>query len=443
MGGEENPTAGPGDASVAEKGPMSRNSNPLRVLRNRNFARLFFAGATSIAGFAIGQVAVTWLVYAQTKSAIDVAFIGASYFLAVVVFSLLAGTLVDRQERKRLMIIADVVRCATLAATTAFLYLFGFNLIVLLVVVFILGAFTTVFQPAERALTPMLIEKDEVADANGLTQLTTSLAQFASNAAGGLLIAVVGALGALGLNSLTFLVSAALLATIVVRKTVVSERAVAEPKTGFLDDARAGFRYIAGQRGLLNITVMSAVSNVFLTIVGAFFVVYSSVVLRGDATVYGVLLALFSLGIGPGSLLVSRVGAVRWAGKAWIGSMALQGFAMSVLVYTHDAFFAYAAAFSIGFLLGFINTAWLTTVQLTVPSEMQGRYFGLDQLGSFATIPLGQILGGYIIATQGVQFAYSISALGMFATALIFAFSGSTRNWGTRYATTAAGPLES
>jgi predicted MFS family arabinose efflux permease len=330
------------------------------------------------------------------------------------------------------MILADAVRCAALAATTAFLYLFGFNLVELLVVVFILGAFTTLFQPAERALTPMLIGKDEVADANGLTQITSSVAQFASNAAGGLLIAAVGAMGALGLNSLTFLVSAVLLATIVIQRAALSDQGVVKQKAGFLDDARVGFHYIAGQRGLLNITVMSAVSNVFFSIVGGFFVVYSSEVLKGNATVYGVLVALFSLGVGPGSLLVSRVGAVKWAGKAWIWSMALEGFAIFGLVYAPDAVLAYAAAFSIGFLLGFINTTWLTTVQLTVPGEVQGRYFGLDQLGSFATIPLGQILGGYIIAAYGVQFAYSVAGLGMFATALLFAVSASTRSWGTR-----------
>jgi len=412
------------------------------VLRNRNFARLFLAGATSTAGYAIGQVAVTWLVYVETKSAIDVAFIGISYFLAIIVFSLLAGTLVDRQERKRLMIIADLVRCATLAVATVFLYLFGFNLVALLAVVFVLGAFTTLFQPAERALTPMLVGKDDVADANALTQVTSSLAQFASNAAGGLLIAAVGAMVALGLNSLTFLASAAFLGTILLQRTVASDQEVVRPKVGFLDDASAGFRYIAGQRGLLNITIMSALSNVFFSIVAGFFVVYSSQVLRGNATVYGVLVALFSLGVGPGSLLVSRLGAVKWAGKAWIWTMALEGFAMFGLVYAPDASVAYAAAFSIGVSLGFINTTWLTTVQLTVPSEMQGRYFGLDQLGSFATIPLGQILGGYIISAYSVQFAYSVSALGMFATALIFAFSESTRRWGTRTAFVEAGAQE-
>jgi MFS transporter, DHA3 family, macrolide efflux protein len=427
----------PPEGSEAHSAPSPKTTNPLRVLRNRNFARLFFAGAASQAGFAIGQVAITWLVYTVTKSAIDIAFIGISFFLAVIAFSLLSGTVVDRQERRRLMIISDVVRCAALAAATVYLYLFGFNFVLLLAVIFVLGAFTSLFQPAERALTPMIIGKDDVAAANGLTQMTNSVAQFVSNAAGGLLIAAVGALGALGLNSLTFLASATLLATIAIQMPAATEP-VGGKKAGFLDDAREGFRYIAGQRGLLSITVLSGIGNVFITLVLGFLVVYSSEVLKGSATVYGLLLASFSLGIGPGSLLVGRIGTMRWAGKALLLAFGLMALSMLILVFVPALYAALLASFSIGFFLGFFNTTWLTTVQLTVPSEMQGRYFGLDQLGSFATIPVGQILGGYIISSYGVHFAYEVSGLGLLAAVLLFASFRSTRNWSSQSSQTIA-----
>ncbi len=378
----------------AEPARPPKSSNPLRVLKNPRFARLFSAGVASTAGTAIGQVAIVWFVYSVTKSAIDVALVGISYFAAITVFSLLAGTLVDRQDRRRLMILADIGRCATLGVMTAVLYVFGFSVFVVLVATFLVGALTTVFQPAERALTPTLIEKDEIADANGLTQITTSLAQFVANATGGALIAAVGALSALGLNSITFLVSAALLAGIVTRRITKGPGEVSAPRPGFLEDAREGFRYIASNRGLLNMTIMSGVENVFLSIFGTFAVIYSTAVLGDNATAYGAFVALFALGIGLGSLLVGRVGSVRWAGRGWLIGGALEGFVILSLVYANDIVLACAGSFFLGVLLGFTNTTWLSTVQLVVPGEMQGRYFGLDQLGSFATIPLGQIPRG-------------------------------------------------
>src|SRR5271169_2745143 len=137
------------EAPPAEPTSPPKSSNPLRVLKNPRFARLFSAGAASTAGTAIGQVAIIWFVYSVTKSAIDVALVGISYFAAITVFSLLAGTLVDRQDRRRLMILADIGRCVTLGVTTAVLYVFGFSIVVLLAATFLVGAFTTVFQPAE------------------------------------------------------------------------------------------------------------------------------------------------------------------------------------------------------------------------------------------------------------------------------------------------------
>ena len=99
----------------------------LSVLRNRNFARIFFAGVTSTAGFSIGQVALTWIVYANTGSALDIAYIGISFVLASVVFSLLAGALVDRHERRRLMVVSDAIRATSLAALIACLLIIGSN----------------------------------------------------------------------------------------------------------------------------------------------------------------------------------------------------------------------------------------------------------------------------------------------------------------------------
>ena len=68
----------------------------------------------SAAGFAIGQIALTLIVHGNTKSALDVAFIGVSFIVATVLFSLVAGVLVDRYERRKLMVLSDLARAAAL-----------------------------------------------------------------------------------------------------------------------------------------------------------------------------------------------------------------------------------------------------------------------------------------------------------------------------------------
>ena len=404
------------------------------LLQNRNFARLFYAGATSTAGFAIGQVALTWIVWTNTSSAIDVAYIGVSFIVAAVIFSLAAGALVDRHERRKLMVLSDLVRAGTLAALVAFILLFGFNLAAILLVAFVLGSFTTLFQPAERALTPEIVGNDQLAQANALVQTSSSVIQFASNTAGASIIFLTGVVAAFGLNTITFLISAILITG------VVGFSGTKPPASGgasgrrpsMVEDIREGFRYIGRNRALLELTLSAGIGNFFLSMVFQFFVVYASVMLGGGVLIYGAISGLFALGWAPGAFVSARFRTVRYAGRIWIFVGVVEGACVVGLALLPYLIPALVLAFSMGLLLGLTNTTWLTAVQLIVPTEMQGRYFGLDQLGSFAVIPVGQVLGGAIIAGSGVGIDFLIAGIGTAASAGLFILSPYLRNLGWR-----------
>lgn len=406
-------------------------SGTLGILKNRNFARLFSAGATSVAGFAIGQVALTWIVWSNTASAIDVAYIGVAFILASVIFSLAAGALVDRHERRRLMVLSDLVRAGTLAGLVIATYTVGFSLAVILVVAFVLGSFTTLFQPAERALTPEVVGSEQLANANALVQTSNSVLQFTANTAGAAIIAAVGVVAAFGLNTLTFLVSASLITGITgvaVAKKPESGAAVKHPS--MVEDIRDGFRYITRNRALLELTLSAGIANFFLSMFFQFFVVYASVELGGGVLEYGLLQGLFALGWAPGAYLSAKYRAVRYAGLLWIVAGVLVG--LSILAMVILPYLAPALLFSFvaGVLLGLTNTTWLTAVQLIVPTEMQGRYFGLDQLGSFAVIPVGQVVGGVIIAASSVGTDFLVAGVGTAAASGLFVLSPYLRNLG-------------
>jgi MFS family permease len=407
--------------------------SPGRVLRNRNFARLFFAGAASIGGFSIGQVAINYLVFTSTHSSIDLAFTGVAFTLALVSLSLFAGTMVDRQDRRILMIVCDGVRAVSLALVAIALLLFGFDLWLVLVASFILGAFSAVFQPAERAIIPSILQKEELADANGLIQLTSSLVQAIASAAGGALVVAVGAVLAIGLNSVTFLVSGLLIATVATQRLspgVAEDPARTKERTSFVEDTREGVRYLLRTKGLLLLTVSAAFLNLFFAMVIPFFVVYTTELLNGGATTYGIFLAMFALGAAPGALLVGRTRAVRRAGLVWLLSAIGNGFLLIILVLIPVPLVAYSAIFLFGLFLGFATTTWLSAVQVIVPHEMLGRYFGIDQLGSFAILPVGQILGGLTITAFGLPWSFGIAGAGFIVVSLGFLVFPDLRNLG-------------
>ena len=97
------------------------------------------------------------------------------------------------------------------------------------------------------------------------------------------------------------------------------------------------------------------------------------------------------------------------------------------MAFTRSFPVASALFFILGVLSGYGNVTWLSAVQLIVPSDMQGRYFGVDQLGSFAVMPVGQVLGAFIIQSVSVRTDFLVAAVGISVTSLVFLLSKDMR----------------
>lgn len=331
------------------------------------------------------------------------------------------------------MIVSDLSRALGLAILSVYLFLVGFSLPLVLGVSFGLGAFSTIFNPAQWALIPKILDAGEVADANGLVQVTTSIFQSLASAAGGAIVVVMGAAAALGLNSVTFIISGTLIVSMILGNVTGSQLKTtpATYRSSFVSDVREGIRFIASQKGLLYLTVSAGLLNLFFAMMTPFVVVYAAKVLNGGALVYGSLLAAYAIGLGPGALMVGRTRAVAFAGKVWGITAFLEGLAILVIALSGSFIIALVAFLGIGALSGYGNVTWLSTVQLVVPSEMQGRYFGVDQLGSFVVVPVGQVLGAVMIQTLGIRADFLTTAIGASVTSLGFLLSREMR--GLRY----------
>jgi hypothetical protein len=401
-----------------------------RLLRNPGYLRVFTAGLASIAGSAIAGVCFVWVIYSRTGSALDVAFLGTSFLAAAIVFSVFGGAWVDRYDRRRLMVLADFSRAAAVGAVVVDLVVRGLDLGVVLAAYFVVGAFTTVFNPAEQAIVPSLVEAELVADANGLVRSSRSALQFVGTGVAGALIVTVGPVAGIGVNAVTFLISGLLL--VGMRVGSPSNRATG-PRSSYLSEVRDGFRWLYRATGFLELTLSATFFNFCSNLVGTFLVVFATVVLHGSALVFASLLAAEVAGVSLGSILVGRTRAVRWAGRAWVvpygilSPLAALGFILYPSVPV-----SLVALFAVGALGGYAGTAWLTAAQLLVPTEMQGRYFGIDNLGSIAILPASQIGGALLIAMWGVQSTYLGVALLWLVAGLVFLLPRALWNLGYR-----------
>ncbi len=399
------------------------------LLRNANYLRVFSAGIGSVAGSAIASVCLVWLVAERTGSALDVGLLATAWVAASIVFSVFGGTLVDRYDRRRLMIGSDAARAVAMALVTVQLEFRGFDLPSLLAAYAVVGAFTTIFTPAEQALIPQLVRAEHVADANGLVRSSRSAMQFAGSAVAGVLLVTVGPVGGLAANAVTFGLSALLL-TGLRTGSPAPISAPARPGSYFADLV-GGFRWLWGAKGFLQLTASATFFNFFSTIVSTFLVFFATLVLRGGALDYAFLLAAEVAGNGVGALLVGRVGAVRWAGLAWtVPYGVLSGAAVLALAIWPSVPLAVIALLSLGILGGFAGTAWLTAAQLLVPSEVQGRYYGVDNLGSVAILPAGQLGGALLVAAYGARSTYLVVGVLWIAVGGLFLLPRALRELG-------------
>lgn len=393
------------------------------VLKNKDFRKLFIAAITSTSGRTIANASLIWFIFAETDSSLDIAYYGIASTVAAIIFSLVTGTFVDRYNRRQLMILADCVRGSALIVLTAILMLHGFDLTTIIVISFIISSFSVLYSPAEYTLVPEIVSSSGVSNANGILRSARSIIGFVSNSAAGILIVSVGAILGLAYNSATFLVSAFFLILISSEIGKIKKKKEEEEhvKSSYFQDLREGFQWLSKSTGLLELTLSALFLNFFFYMAIMFLVVFSTDGLHQSGLIFGVLLALFSIGDATGALLVGRLGSTRYAGKAWTlpygvgcGSLLLL---MSSFV---NVYLSLAAALVMGVFLGFSGTSWLSAAQKIVPPYMQGRYFGIDNLGSIAIMPVAQIIGALLIGSVGVAVMFSIAGMGCLISGVVF-----------------------
>ena len=373
---------------------------------------------------------LTWVVFTASHSPLYVALLGVVGFLPSVLFGLIAGALVDRVDRRRLMLACDVARFLTLGGLAAYTLVFGVNLIALLGAALIVATFSTIFRPATNAAIPRLVPEPDFTDSNGLLMAGTTVAGFVGSPLGGILVITVGVVGGLLANALTFGFSGAMIFLMVIPALTAREAAPEGPRTSLLSEVREGMRYLRSQKPLLWITLSGMVANFFLSLFFAFIVIYASVQLHQGAAGFGILLAAGAAGWGFGAILPGRIGTDRAPALWYAGAWTTAGLMIVAIGLVRDLTSASLLSLAFGTLGGIGNTTFFASVQREVPPHLLGRYFATDEAGSFAMIPAGQVVGAFLILSIGIGETYIFAGIGAFICSGLLLLIPSVRAWG-------------
>ncbi len=371
----------------------------LAALRDRNYRLLFIGQALSTLGDSMTPVAISFAILDRGGTAAQIGWVLGAGTAAMVLLLLFGGAVADRLPRRRVMLVADVVRCAVQAAVAALLVAGHWHLWELVVLEALWGAGAAFFTPAITGLLPQLLTGEVLAQGNALQTLSWSVGSVGGPALAGVLVATTGPGPAVAIDAGTFLVSAAMLARLALPPS--ADRTTA---TSLLADLRQGWQVFRSRTWLWVIVVEFSLWNL---LVYAPVIVLGAVVAKthlGGAAAWGAILSAFGLGALGGGLVALHFRPRRplvAATVATAGFIPLPVLLAAAAPVTLTA--AVAAVGGAGFAL--CGTLWDTTLQQQVPTEVLSRVSAYDWFGSVALLPVGYALAGPMAALIGVRTA--------------------------------------
>jgi MFS family permease len=385
-----------------------------------DFSKFWVGQTISNLGSSFSLLALPLIVFQLTGSAVNLAITTAAFFLPYLLFGLVIGAWVDRVDRKRMMIAVDFGRAAVIASIPALSAVDALSVWWIYAVTFLTSTLTIAFDSGEFAAIPSLVDRDDLVTANGRIQASYQAAQFVGPIlAGGLLGAGLPIEHVLLLDAGSFLVSAAALG--IVRGSFNAPNDPEREPTSLRRDVVEGLRYVLSHPVLRNISLMMALFNFVGSTTIAQLVLFAKERLDASDSEVGFLFSAGSAGIVVLGLLAGRIRRRLSFSVAALGALMLYGILTFVFAWTDVYWLALPLWGLISGLGLFFNINTISLRQEIVPSHMLGRVMSIAGVLAWSAIPLGTLLGGYVIeATGDVALVYA--AIGVLTFLIAFSF---------------------
>ena len=373
------------------------------------FFTIWVGQAFSLFGSAIVQFALVWYLTQKTGSATVLATATLVALLPQILLGPFAGALVDRWNRRIIMIVAD----AGIALTTAVLiYLFAtdqiqvWQIYAAAMIRSLGGAF---HQPAMTSSTSLMVPDKHLARIAGANQTLQGLISIFAPPLGALLLELYSTQTVLLIDIGTAAIAILPLLFISIPQPARQVQADGTvQKNTYLHDLRKGFAYVLRWKGLLGLILLAMALNFLLIPAASLMPLIITRIFDGGAAQLGLTESLFGVGMIAGGIMLSIWGGFKrriitsFCGVIGIGL----GTVIAGLVPANMFYLLLAGWFIVGFSQVFANGPLMAIMQSTVDPDMQGRVFSLLVAGATAMMPLSLLIAGPISDRFGIRFWY-------------------------------------
>lgn len=392
----------------------------MQTLKNRDFLNLWLAQLISRLGDGIHEIALAWLILELTGSALSMGAILAVSVTPNLLFGLPAGVFVDRFNRKRIMVLADLAR-TVIVLVIPLAYIMGFLEIWMIFAVAFLTSTAEAFAgPARQSSIPNLVAEENLDPANSLIQITRAVSTLFGLSLGGAVVAIFGPANSFFLDSFSFFLSMVFISLISYGH--VSREGAESLCRDLVFKVKGGLRYVSNDPFIKQLIIIAAAINFIIAPINVIIPFFIKETLGLTASAYGVMSACLSAGMIVGSMVIGNATVHR--GKSL--GFGILGAGVSLILFS--LFYLVSEGFllptiiligllsltlaGVGVSTSFANVPINTLLQKTTEDSKRGRVMSIVNMGTMVAMPLAYGFSGFLLEQIGaVTLIFGIGSL--------------------------------
>lgn len=367
---------------------MSSLANFLDEPGSRAFLKVWAGLTVSLIGSGLTSFALGVWIFQQTSSTTQYALVIFCATAPPLLLLPLVGPIIDRFHRKRLLIVCDIAGALGTCAVGLFAWMGTLSLLHACIIVIVISSASALQWPTYAATVTLLVPRDQLGRASGMTQLAQAVSQVAAPLIAGGLMAVIGLAGIAFIDLATFVVSTVMLLLAAIPRTPASTR----PRRSYWRNVAFGWTYIFGRAGLAALLLMFATVNFFSEMASVLFTPF--VLSFSTAAALGTIVAVGGVGLLLGGAVMAVWGGSKQPARGAVLFAALGGIAVTFTGFTTSILWLSVIAAAFFFCLPIMAGSSQVVWQRTVPVDIQGRVFAMRTAIAMAAVPLASLIAG-------------------------------------------------
>jgi len=389
----------------------------------RDFRVQWIGACTSSIGTWMQIAAQNWLIVSLTHSPF---YLGLDAFLQqlpIILFSLIGGVFADRYDRRRTLIVSQLIQMATSGTLAVLMYLQVVEIWHVLALSFITGCAQSFGGPAYQSLIPSLVDKKDLPNAVALNSIQFNVARVLGPLAFALTLSAFRRWGydepqamnaCFLLNSLSFLV-------VITTLMMLRVKHIPPANPGKMaEELRSGLSYVKHHGSLAALVVLAAATTFLGFAVLTFLPIFADKIFHEGAATYSHLLAFSGAGSIVGALIVAWLGKFQKMGLTALLVQAVYGMLIIAFAVSRMLWLSDVLLFLTGAALMVVFSTVTSLVQLIAPNEMRGRVMSIYMLAFRGGMPLGSLISGWLARFWGAPLVIAVNGALLIVVAAYF-----------------------